>query len=242
MLNLVPYVIGAAVVGIVHMSAPDHWATLCLLAKNKQWAPKKLYGVSFATALGHVALSIVMGLAVVGVGLVFSHLVSYYLDTGIGVIMVVAGLFFGFKPLLRQGHHEHHKGGHDEHGHHHEGHDHDHEGHDHHHDEHGHHHEKEENALAKFRGGIGYFVVLGAALSPDPTIIPIYLAAIPAGFYFALELSAIFAAASILTMMLFVQLGTAGLGKVFARIPERYHDSIVGFVIAAIGAYVLISR
>lgn len=212
MISLFPYVIGAAVVGILHMSAPDHWATLCLLARNKQWAPKKLFGISFATAVGHVALSIVMGLAVVGIGLVFSHLISYYLDTGIGIIMIGAGLIFGLKPLLvKEAHHDDHA-------------------------------EKETQSISKLRGGLGYFVVLGAALSPDPTIIPIYLSAISAGFYFALELSAVFAAASILTLLLLVQLGAVGLAKAFEKIPEKYNDSLVGFVIAAIGVYVLLAR
>src|SRR5579885_1876830 len=223
MINLLPYVLGAAVVGILHMSAPDHWATLCLLARNKQWAPKKLFRISFTTALGHVALSIVMGLAVVGVGLVVSHLISYYLDTGIGVIMLVAGLFFGIKPLVKKDH-DHHEYSYDR------GYDHrDHDG-------------KEKKGMGKIGGGLGYFIVLGAALSPDPTIIPIYLSAISAGFYFALELSAIFAIASILTLLLFVQLGMLGLGKIFSKIPEKYNDSIVGFVITAIGVYVLITR
>jgi putative Mn2+ efflux pump MntP len=84
--------------------------------------------------------------------------------------------------------------------------------------------------------------VLGAALSPDPSIIPIYLSAISAGLYFALELSAVFAAASILTLLLLVQLGTVGLTKTLEKIPEKYNDSIVGFVIAAIGVYVLVAR
>lgn len=222
MINLIPYIVGAAVVGILHMSAPDHWATLCLLARNKQWAPKKLFRVSFTTALGHVALSIVMGLVVVGVGLVVSHLISYYLDTGIGIIMLVAGLFFGIKPLVKKGHdHHHHEHPHD---------------HDHEHDK------KKKKGIGKLEGGLSYFIVLGAALSPDPTIIPIYLSAISAGFYFALELSAIFAVASILTLLFFVQLGMVGLGKIFEKIPEKYNDSIVGFVIAAIGVYVLVSR
>ncbi len=221
MINLIPYVIGAGVIGVLHMSAPDHWATLCVLAKNKQWSPRKLFGTSLTTAIGHVALSIVMGLVVVGVGLVVSHLISYYLDTGIGVIMIGAGLFFGIRSLVNKGHH------------------HDHEHHDHEH--HDHEHAVEKRNISKL-GGLQYFVVLGAALSPDPTIIPIYLSAIPAGFYFALEISIIFAIASILTLLLFVQLGSMGLGKIFERIPEKYNDSMVGFVIAAIGVYVLVAR
>ena len=72
MANLLAYLIGAAVVGILHMSAPDHWLTLCVLARNKQWTPKKLFGISFVTAIGHVALSVAMGLVVVVIGRIFS--------------------------------------------------------------------------------------------------------------------------------------------------------------------------
>lgn len=221
MISLLPYVIGATVVGILHMSAPDHWVTLCVLARNKQWAPKKLFGISFVAAVGHVGLSVVMGLAVVVLGLVFSHLISYYLDTGIGIIMVVAGLIVGIKPLVVKSDHHH-----------------DH-GHEHNLDTHG---NEIKEGVGKLTQGIGYFAVLGAALSPDPSIIPIYLSAISAGFYFALELSAVFAIASILTLLLLVKLGTVGLAKTFEKIPEKYTDSLVGFVIAAIGVYVLVAR
>ncbi len=195
-------------VGILHMSAPDHWLTLCVLSRNKQWTPKKLFGISFVTAIGHVALSVIMGLVVVVVGLLLSHLISYYLDTGIGIIMVGTGLVVGIIPLLRK-------------------------------DEH--HDINEEKNTINLTKGIGYFAILGAALSPDPSIIPIYLSAISAGFYFALELSVVFAVASILTLLLLVQLGTAGLAKTLAKIPEKYNDSMVGFVIAAIGIYILVS-
>lgn len=191
------------------MSAPDHWLTLCVLARNKQWAPMKLFGISFVTAIGHVALSVIMGLVVVAVGLLFSRLISYYLDTGIGIIMVGAGLVVGLVPFVRKGE--------------------------------SHHEVNEEKNTINLTKGIGYFAILGAALSPDPSIIPIYLSAISAGFYFALELSLVFAVASILTLLLLVQLGTIGLVKTLAKIPEKYNDSMVGFVIAAIGIYILVS-
>ena len=228
MANLFAYIIGAAIVGILHMSAPDHWLTLCVLARNRKWAPKKLFGISFMTAIGHVGLSVIMGLVVVVIGLVFSHLISYYLDTGIGITMVVGGLVVGILPLVRKTSH-HHDHIHDHEHEHVDGHVHDHE-----HDE--------EKKYDKLTSKIGYFAVLGAALSPDPSIIPIYLSAISAGFYFALELSIVFAVASILTLLLLVQLGTMGLVKTLAKIPEKYNDSMVGFVIMSIGIYVLVVR
>jgi nickel/cobalt exporter len=211
--SLLPYVIGAAVVGILHMSAPDHWVTVCMLGKSAKWTRTRLFGISLATAIGHVVLSVALGLGVVAVGLAFSHLISFYLDTGIAIIMITVGLFVGIRSLVRKN--EHHKHDHDE-------------------------DNKKNND--KLNRGIGYFAVLGAALSPDLSITPIYLSAIKAGFYFAIELSVVFAAASILTLLLLVQLGTVGLAKTFEKIPEKYNDSMVGFVIAAIGIYILVAR
>lgn len=224
MANLFAYVIGAAMVGMLHMSAPDHWLTLCVLGRNKKWTPKKLFGISFVTAIGHVSISVVIGLVVVVIGLVFSHLISDYLDIGIGIAMVIGGLVVGIIPLVRKSphHHDHNY----EHGHDHE-----------------HHHEHdEEKKYGKLTSKLGYFAVLGAALSPDPSIIPIYFSAISAGLYFALELSIVFAVASILTLLLLVQLGTMGLVKTLTRIPAKYNDSMVGFVIMIIGIYVLVVR
>jgi len=213
MVSLLPYVIGAAVVGILHMSAPDHWVTICMLGKSAKWTRTRLFGISLATAIGHVVLSIALGLGVVAVGLVFSHLISFYLDTGIAIIMITVGLIVGIRPLVRKN--EHHK-----------------------HDR----NEDNKKNSDKLNRGVGYFAVLGAALSPDLSITPIYLSAIKAGFYFAIELSVVFAAASILTLLLLVQLGTVGLAKTFEKIPDKYNDSMVGFVIAAIGIYILVAR
>ncbi len=215
MINSLTYVIGSAVVGILHMAAPDHWLTLCVLARNQKWASKKIFGVSLVTAVGHVALSVAMGLGVVAVGLIFSHLVSSYLDVGIGIIMVITGLIVGIRSLIvkKTHHHEHHE----------------------------HHEHENEEKKNKLTRSIGYFAVLGVALSPDPSIIPIFLSAISSGFYFALELAVVFSISSIITLLLLVQMGTVGFAKALAKIPEKYNDSIVGFVIAAIGIYILVS-
>lgn len=212
MINPLTYIIGSSVVGILHMAAPDHWLTLCMLAKNQKWVSKKIFRVSLVTAVGHVALSIAMGLGVVAVGLIFSHLISSYLDVGIGMIMLIAGLIIGIRSLIVKNTHHH-----------------------------DHHENEEKKNVNNLTRSIGYFAVLGAALSPDPSIVPIFLSAISAGFYFALELSAVFAISSIITLLLLVQLGTVGFAKALTKIPEKYNDSIVGFVIAAIGVYILVS-
>lgn len=210
--NLVPFLVGAAVVGALHMSAPDHWVTLCIMGRNFQWSRRRILGVSLVTASGHVVLSVILGLIVVAVGLVFSTLVSYYFNAGIGLTMIAAGLLVGIRPLVAKDT-EPEKGSGDL-------------------------KMPEGRTLTK---SVSYFAVLGAALSPDLSITPMFLAASPVGFYFALELAVVFAVVSILTLLVLVLAGTAGLAKAFERFPEKYNDSLVGFVIAVIGAFVLVS-
>ena len=206
---------------MVHMAAPDHWVTLAVLGRSRKWDKSKVFRTSLITAIGHVLLSLAFGVGVAAVGIVFSTLLSGYLDAGIGIVMIVVGLIVGIRPLLKRvdAHHDH------EHPH---SHDHDHD----------HPHQHSGNSLSS---NIGYFAVLGAALSPDPSIVPIFVASIPAGFYFLAELAAIFAVTSILTLVVLVQLGSRGFAKALERIPEKYNDSIVGFVIAAIGIFVLVA-
>jgi hypothetical protein len=41
--------------------------------------------------------------------------------------------------------------------------------------------------------------------------------------------------------MVLVQVGISGLAKTFEHVPEKYNDAIVGFVIAAIGIYIIVT-
>jgi len=165
------------------------------------------------TAMGHVALSLALGFAIVYVGITFSQQASLYVTEATGLIMVVGGLLYGAKELMSTEIEDYEK------------------------------ETKEE--LSKREGTLGkrfsYFAVLGAALSPDLSILPIFLLAIPIGLSFALDTAIIFAIASILALLTFLLLGSAGLAKAFERVPPKYNDALVGFVIAAVGVYILVA-
>ena len=215
MISLPALLIGAAIVGFLHMSAPDHWATLCLLGQSSRWSRRKLFGVSLITATGHALFSAILGFGIVVVGLVFSSLVSFYLSSGIGVIMLAVGLLIGIRSLLSKEKREvtpEEKLS-----------------------------DRQKNKSTTRLNGIGYFAVLGAALSPDISITPVFLAAIPAGLIFAVYVFLVFVVTSILCQLVLVQVGISGLAKTFEHVPEKYNDAIVGFVIAAIGIYVLVT-
>jgi hypothetical protein len=212
MINLLALLIGAAVVGILHMSAPDHWVTLCMLGKSSKWTKKNLFNVSLFTATGHALFSATLGFGVLVVGLVFSKLMSMYISLIIGVVMSVAGLFIGVRALFSKKKLEV---------------------------------TPEEKLVSRQKDesgarvrGISYFAVLGAALSPDLSITPVFLAGVPAGLLFGTYLFVVFVLASILCQLMLVQVGIRGLAKTFEHVPEKYNDAIVGFVIATIGVFI----
>jgi nickel/cobalt exporter len=212
MADIVPLLVGAALVGVLHMSAPDHWVTLCILSRASGWNRKKLFGISFVTATGHAVLSALLGFLIAVAGFLVSRIISFYISFAVGFVMLVVGLFIGVRALVSKKKREV---------------------------------TPEEKLFDKKKknssrlNGLGYFAVLGAALSPDLSIMPIFLASIPVGLLFAFYLLIIFVATSILAQLILVQVGITGLAKTFAHFPEKYNDSIVGFIIAAIGVYII---
>jgi putative Mn2+ efflux pump MntP len=168
--------------------------------------------VGAMAAAGHVALSVLLGFAVIGLGFVFSQAISLYVTEAVGLVMVIGGGLYGLKELRSAGNTDYEretreklsKGG--------------------------------DSRVKRFR----YFAVLGAALSPDLSILPVFLLAIPLGLGFAFDTAVVFAIASVFALLILLFLGAAGLAKALERVPQRYNDALVGFVIAVVGAYVLL--
>jgi nickel/cobalt transporter (NicO) family protein len=206
LIEILPLLAAAALVGVLHMSAPDHWVTLCVLAQASKWSRARLLGFGLVAGAGHVALSVLLGFAIVAAGLLFSTQTSTELALATGVLMVVGGLGYAAISMLRAGKGT---GG-----------------------------TPAEDAAGR---GLTYFAVLGAALSPDLSILPIFLLAVPIGLGLALDAAAVFAVASVATLLLLLMVGSIGLARVFSRIPERYNDALVGLVLAVVGAYVILS-
>ena len=211
MTDVLPLLGAAALVGILHMSAPDHWVTLCILGQRAAWSRGRLLGFGLATAGGHVLLSVLLGFLVVAAGLVFSQGLSSAITAATGLVMLVFGTGYGVKRLLAK-EPEDYVGEVDQ-----------------------------EVKEAKSSGrGMAYFVVLGGALSPDLSILPIFLLAVPAGIGIVVDTAFVFALASILSLSALVLVGSLGVAKALSNAPAKYNDALVGFVIAAVGFYVLL--
>jgi nickel/cobalt transporter (NicO) family protein len=211
LVQFLPLLAAAALVGILHMSAPDHWVTLCILGQRAAWSRGRLVGFGIATAGGHVLLSVVLGFAIVAVGLAFSQEMSNKVTLATGFLMLVIGGGYGVKKLLAIDSEDYDKDA------------------------------DQELIKARTSGrGLPYFVVLGGALSPDLSILPVFLLAIPAGLGLVLDTALVFALASVLSLTALALLGSMGLAKALSHSPAKYNDSLVGFVIAAVGAYVIV--
>ncbi len=212
MIEIGPLLFAASAVGILHMSAPDHWLTLVIIGRVLGWRRSQLVAVSLITGLGHVLLSVLLGLGIVALGLVFSQLVSHYVTLAVALAMIVAGSAYTLISIAGRTDTSAEK-------------------------------EAEEELLRtqnRSRRGVSYFAVLGAALSPDLSILPIFLAAVPVGLVFAAYAAVIFGAASLLTIVFLTYVGSAGLASALERVPSKYNDALVGLVIAAVGGYILV--
>ena len=210
MITLESAFIAAAAVGIIHMSAPDHWATLVVLGNGAKWTRRRLIGVSLVTSTGHVSFSVFLGLVMFEVASFFSNFVSYYFTEAIGLIMLASGLYVAVRAVRAD----------------------------------------EENCSdraklsygsdPKLMKSAGYFAILGAAISPDLSILPVFLVAVPLGRSTMIQTILIFAISSILTALLFVIVFSTMFTKAVEKLPSKYNDALLGLIIAAVGVYVLI--
>lgn len=88
----------------LHAALPTHWLPFVLVSRAQKWSTGRTLGVTLLAGLGHVGLTIVLGVAVVAAGLVAEPHLGGYFHWIIGGLMAAFGLFY----LLR-GHHKHAK-------------------------------------------------------------------------------------------------------------------------------------
>ncbi|MGW4249302.1 hypothetical protein [Nocardia sp. NPDC004722] len=181
-------------VGFGHAVLPDHWVPLAVIARAQRYPLRRVLRLSGLAGFAHVALSLILGGIVIGVGLQFRSVVERNEGLIVGGLLIATGVVFVVLELLGRGH------GHDhDHGHSH-GHDHDHE-HDH---DHGHGHEQSGRGTRL----LAVAVPFGAAASPDLTILPVFLAASAVGVTAAIGTLLAFSLVTLGTIVGLTMLGT----------------------------------
>jgi len=234
----------AAGVGFGHAILPDHWVPLAVVGRTRRYPLARVARLSGMAGVAHVLVSIVLGGVIIAVGLQFRSTVQSAQDTIIGCVLILTGLGFAILELTGRGHHHSHDHSH--------AHDHGHHRHDH---EHGHSHphphehphllsasEVDERVAAKesrLHGLAAIMVPLGAAASPDLTILPVFLAATTAGLATAISSLVIFAAVTIGTIVGLTLLACFGGYQIRGQWLERWGNVFTALVLVLIGALVL---
>ncbi|MBW8804757.1 MAG: hypothetical protein JF587_13025 [Catenulisporales bacterium] len=246
--------LAAAGIGIGHAVLPDHWMPLAVLARTRRYPTRKVLRLALAAAVTHVVVSVLLGAALIAVGLRFRETVARHADLAVGGVLIATGVALLVMEALGRGHahaHEHHD---------HDHHDHDHRHHDHRHAErshhgpahpttdHGHTHAVAvlERPLATAsphphgrRTLLAFLVPFGAVASPDLTILPLFLAAGALGVAPALGVLAAFAAATIIAIAGLTTATALGAARLTAPWIEQRANALTAATLLVIGVLVV---
>jgi len=89
-------------VAFLHAALPTHWLPFVLVGRAQTWSAGRTLGVTLLAGLGHVALTILLGLVLVVAGLALEPRLGHLFHWIVGGLMVAVGLFY----ILR-GRHSH---------------------------------------------------------------------------------------------------------------------------------------
>jgi len=227
-----PLIVAAAGVGFGHAILPDHWLPLAVVGRTQGYPLGRVARLSGLAGVAHVLVSMLLGGAVIAIGLQFRSSVEHAQSAIVGGLLIATGAGFLALELTGRGHrHPDHHGpkgirSPDD-------------------------HVADPGAggpathpgagLGRGRQLAAIMVPFGAAASPDLTILPVFLAAAAVGAGTALGSLIVFAAVTIATIIALTLLATYGGYQLEGRWLERWGNAITAGVLAVIGALVLTS-
>jgi ABC-type nickel/cobalt efflux system permease component RcnA len=236
-------VAAAASLGAFHTVAPDHWVPFAALARTERWSAARTAAVTAVCGLGHVTVSVALGLLGALFGLEMFHRFGQRLESVAGFLLIGFGIAYGLwgwhRAVQSRWHVHGADGDVDAAGHGHGGHRHDHDhahGHTHWH-AHGHHHHH--HAAPSDRRMTAWTLFLLFSADPCVAVIPLMFAAAPLGWASTLAVVVAYEAATIGTMVSLVLPARAVAGAVRGAWADRYGDALAGGIIAAVGIAVV---
>jgi nickel/cobalt exporter len=227
----------AAGVGLGHAILPDHWLPLAVVGRNRRYSRSRVARLSGLAGVTHVLVSLLLGAAIITVGLQFRATVEHAQSVIVGGLLLATGLAFAILEVSGRGHTHAH--GH-QHPHDHE-HPHDRE-HTHAHEHHTHDHRRSDTRVPGVRAVkdlAAIMVPFGAAASPDLTILPVFLAAATVGAGTAVGSLVAFALATVGTIVGLTLLAASGAHRLRERWLERWGNALTAGVLIVIGGLVL---
>jgi len=203
----------AAGVGFGHAVLPDHWVPLAVIGRTRRYPLSRVARLSGLAGVAHVFVSLLLGAAIVAIGLQFRSIVESAQNTIVGAVLVATGIGFLAFELSGYGHGRAHS--------------------------HGNGHAAGHSHAGRLRGSLAIMVPFGAAASPDLTILPVFLAAAAVGTGTAIGSLLAFALVTIATIVGLTLLATLGGYRVRGKWLDRWGNAITAVVLVTIGVLVL---
>ncbi len=94
----------AALAALLHTLIPDHWLPFVLMGRAQGWSAARVGWVSGLSALVHTGLSLVLGLAAIGIGLSAAEAIGRRLEQVGAVLLVVFGATYAVWAWRKGGH------------------------------------------------------------------------------------------------------------------------------------------
>ena len=95
--------LAAAGVGIAHSILPDHWVPLAVIARTNRWSLGRTAKVSFLASIGHVTVSLILGVLLAMAGLALRNAVVAEEGQIVGGVLVLTGIGFLIWSLRTRG-------------------------------------------------------------------------------------------------------------------------------------------
>lgn len=93
--------VAALALGALHSLAPDHWIPFAAVGRARRWSRRRTGAVTLLCGLGHVAVSALLGLGALALGVGMLETWGTRLGGAAGIALLVFGAVYGVWGLLR---------------------------------------------------------------------------------------------------------------------------------------------
>jgi putative Mn2+ efflux pump MntP len=98
---------GSAVLSLFHALLPSHWLPVLAISRKERWSPNKTILVTFWVGLAHVLSTVLIGLALAGLGDILAEKIRVFTDWIAPSLLILIGLFYVYQHYYHHHFHLH---------------------------------------------------------------------------------------------------------------------------------------
>ncbi len=227
--SLIFLLLAGGSVALIHAILPDHWLPIALVARAQRWSAGRTTRVALWTGVGHVLGSFALGVVVIALGYGLKGILRLE-GPIVGIVLVLTGLGVLLWSLAHPSHrHTQSEGSAADQS--------THPDHDHPrpHTSSGHTHPVEAHGHDHRRNWGLWLIPAGIAASPDPTILPVFLAAIAVSLRTAVFVLIVYSVVTIVAMAGLTLAAAWGGYQMKGAWLEQHANQVTAAVLIALG-------